>query len=614
MASALYEATFVAKKGATVKIEVSIVHPHVDDFGTDHLFAWKLIADWVSPSDDSTEPELARKYIKRVELSPLRNATVARKTASGFTVKRKGTNDPKVTYTIEVTDAALLAGIKKGDSDEIYDVSEHTAKPRKASAAAVASSPTKTWNDLRRVTLELVKSNDGTWSDSIVGGGMLQRWACDASDKEIEGWLGDLRKEEAVKGAALIAADRARAGDVASAKHFLAYAEAKHESDDFKGMSGLVSAWWQFGKTTQATKGFQQVTAGLAEYLSGNHLVHTLVTIAALGGAWDEVTKLIPKTFDGSGSSDEIVPALLFAFAEGKQRVFDAIMKRWMKAESDSSSYELSFKLARACTERGTPERYLELVLAWHNVIDDFQCAPHALAETEKRDPARAVAIAERLLADDRLHSYLHCLALAILTRHAPKRAAAWATKHLPKQKAKLAGWSGQLAALGRTAEARTYVKAGADDWYAVASVTTDRALAIETLVEARDWVHLADLGETKRVEAELAKDLARITRLPPKKRDHECRSLGRTAAMTGHAEIAFAAVKLPGPAVRRYTASALVRGFVSVGDYTNALRALELVPDDGANARVGVAFQDGLRVADEDPIAGDRAVAFRVA
>ena len=59
MASALYVARFVAKEGATVQIRLTLVHPDVSEFGTDRLWGWKLLYDWVSPPDDGDAVAMA---------------------------------------------------------------------------------------------------------------------------------------------------------------------------------------------------------------------------------------------------------------------------------------------------------------------------------------------------------------------------------------------------------------------------------------------------------------------------------------------------------------------------------------------------------------------------
>src|SRR3954462_10183412 len=109
MSSPLYRGEFLEKKNKTVRLRFTIVHPDVSNFGTDRLFAWKLLSDWVSPPDHGDELELAARYVESVKLSPLKNAKVARKAKDYFTVERgKGQKPPTVVYTIKVTDPALL--------------------------------------------------------------------------------------------------------------------------------------------------------------------------------------------------------------------------------------------------------------------------------------------------------------------------------------------------------------------------------------------------------------------------------------------------------------------------------------------------------------------------
>ena len=77
--------------------------------------------------------------------------------------------------------------------------------------------------------------------------------------------------------------------------------------------------------------------------------------------------------------------------------------------------------------------------------------------------------------------------------------------------------------------------------------------------------------------------------------------------------ELGFAAIKLPGPAVRRYSASDMAAGAACVGDYTTTMAALQLVPEGDANGRVSAAIQSGLRAADQRHVGGPRAVPLAV-
>jgi len=124
MSLALYLATVVAKQRKTVKVELTINHPDEHAFGTDRLFAWKILAHWVSPDDETTDPvALANRYVKTVTLAPLKGAKVAKTHDDFFTIQR-GKGTPNVVYTIEVTDPALLATVAVDDSAEMYDFVE----------------------------------------------------------------------------------------------------------------------------------------------------------------------------------------------------------------------------------------------------------------------------------------------------------------------------------------------------------------------------------------------------------------------------------------------------------------------------------------------------------
>lgn len=59
MASALYLAHFLSKEGAKVRVSLSIAHPDISAFGTDRLFAWKLLDEWVSPDAEGDDIALA---------------------------------------------------------------------------------------------------------------------------------------------------------------------------------------------------------------------------------------------------------------------------------------------------------------------------------------------------------------------------------------------------------------------------------------------------------------------------------------------------------------------------------------------------------------------------
>jgi len=120
-----YIVTCLEKNGPVVRLEVILVHPDIETFGTERYFAWKLLSDFVSPDDDGDDVELARKYITRVEVGPLMHGSVTSQEHGWFSVKREFEDEddedaelPTVVYTIEVSDPSLLRPVKVGDSEE----------------------------------------------------------------------------------------------------------------------------------------------------------------------------------------------------------------------------------------------------------------------------------------------------------------------------------------------------------------------------------------------------------------------------------------------------------------------------------------------------------------
>jgi hypothetical protein len=629
VASALYHATFVDKRGLVVKVELAIVHPDISTFGTDRLWAWKLLHEYVSPPDGGSDVELASRYVKKVSVAPVKNAKVAKKAADHFTVKRAGRKRPTVVYTIEVTDAELLADISKGDADDVYEFIEPgkgraltpppkrgtTGKARPADERPAPAGPAKLYTDLRDAALELMKRHPRSWQDFLIEKGMLQRWARGASEDEVLRWLESLGAAHQAKAAALLAIDRAK--DPAAAKRLLRLAESRHDPEDSYNRSvslpALVSAWWRLGAAKRADAGQKQLTGDLKQD-DRNQRGHQLFTVAALGRRWESAAALVKECLnDGTEPEDLLVPGVVAAFAANEKEVFAAIMKKWSRHDRQCS--ELSVALLRLLLDRDEPHRYLELLLAYPKVIDDGTVASYALSRTEVTRAAAAVAVAEKLLARDPQHSDLHVQSIAILHRHAPKQAERW----LRKQEAAGAPMLSYLAASGRDVRSKL---GGASSWecVAIANLTPDRGLAIAALERAFDerrdpnpylLVRLLDLGGRAMVDKLLDRSLKAIAKQPTKQRDVPCRYLAGAAVQVGRADLAFAAVKLPGAAMRQYTASDMVRSAVQVGDFTTALAALELVPDDDSNGRVSAALH-ALMEADEALFSGPRAIPLR--
>lgn len=627
MASPLYYATIVGKNKATVTVKLSIVHPDISEFGTDRLFAWKLLHEYVAGADDGTDVELASKYVKAVKLSPVTSGKVAKKATDFVTVKRVGNKNPTVTYTIEMTDESLLADISKGDSDEVYDYVEPgkgkaltpppVGRPERAGSKQItARGPDKAYEDLREAALQLLAKST-SWSDYVIEHGLLSRWAKTATEDQIVGWIGRLDKNFQSYGAGVLAVERVDLG-----KQLLKLAESKYKpKDDYGGfyaLHGLIPAWWKYGKAKQADAAFKRIADEMSKNdTDANQRAHTLFTIAARGGQWDKASALVKECFnDNSDYRDDLLePGVAAAFIAGEKKLCEAIMKKWSACEPSSKASDLSQDLLRHFLDSGEPEKYFDVLFKWPAVIDNYDTARYALAQIEAKAPKLAVAIADKLVGRDEDVFYLESEALAIYARHAKPKAAAWRKKH----QSKLDDMIPELAAAGH--DVRKLLKnATESQCSSVGHLTADRELAIDALVAANTKGYnptaymlgaLADLGAREQVDQILEKQLAKIGKLATKERDLPCRYLAAAAVQVGRADLAFAACKLPGPAMRQYSAGDLVNGAVACGDFTSALAALQLVPDDGSNGRVSSAIQ-GLRRADEAFVTAPRAVPLR--
>lgn len=655
MASALYVARFVAKEGATVQIRLTLVHPDVSEFGTDRLWGWKLLYDWVSPPDDGDAVVMAGRYVRSVAVSPVEHGRITGTEADFIQVARTDEEDPVVVYTIEVTDAALLCDIQVGDEDEVYDFVEPgrgkaVKKPPKAKLAppadkpaatkkrtaaragkqAPAELPVKTYSDVRQLFFEGLKKYGSSWSDYVVEKGFLSQWAQGTADAEVKGWLSCLQPMDAVAAAGLLGLDRLRQGQVAAAQDWLQLAESGYRlAEDYSGRASgvLAGLWWRLGQPHKAEAALAWVEQSVARFGAlQNQSVHTLVTVLARGGRWAEVLSRAPQVLDGGTyREDLLIPGVLLAWEESPA-AFTALMEKWTQTLGPGNCYrqcyELSLSLLRLVLQRGEPEKYLEQLLRFPQVLDGMWLGRCALLRTETKSPALAVELAARLADVEDLHPDLLERCFAVLMRHAPSRAAAWVAREQEQWRGH-PSLQGYLMAAGQVEEVRAQLAAATSGSFAgIAWQTTERGLAVEALkktaLACREpnghiLLPLLDLGERAFVDEILQAQLQKISELPTKQRDIPCRGLALVAAQLGRADLAFAAVKLPGPAVRRYAASSLAAGAAAVGDFTTAYAALQLVPDDNSNGRVSAALQSGLVAADESFIRGPRAVPLAV-
>jgi hypothetical protein len=590
MALPIYLAEVLEKKRGTVKVALTLNHPDAAEFGTDPLFAWKILGQFVSPpGDDVDELVLAGTHVKKVTTGALANGTVATQAADHFTIKR-GKGRPKVVYTIEVHDPTLLAEVKRGDSAEMAEfvepgrgASASQAKPARAVKAAAVK------------PAAVAKKSAAARSAAVAE-------PAPATATTIDDLLAFARDQVARAGRP----DTRAHLDELELRRRLAQPPAKAD----------VARW--------------------RSLLAREDAPAKKLALAALEGRWKDLPGLATealKDTDWDADWDALVPGVLAAW-HGNDAAFAALMAKAVSVARNRPDEGLGQALLAACVARGEPHRYVELVLAYPQVVSqDSGLLTAALLRTEAADPALAVKLAGKLLdskhTDGREINFEHKVhALAVLARHAPQTL-------MKRVDAGLAAWRKAersipvLAAAGRTADVRAAIARGKEDpdWRLIALHTPDRALAIEGLKQrvtdacgrsvmgyARtELVQLVDLGERAWVDRVLEQQLVAIGKRKPGDRDLACRWFTSHAAAVGRADLAFAAVKLPPPAYRRYAADEAAQGAAIVGDFATVLAALALLPGKDPAGAAATAMRT-LRTADVASLTGSQVVRPRSA
>ena len=496
-------------------------------------------------------------------------------------------------------------------------------KTAPAPAPALESAP-RTFDDFRDETLKLVREKKSR-PEAMVA--LIVEWSHAADDARVMQWIEQLNPKEGWQSlaAGLVAVVRART-DKASAARFIAAAEAALPDEGYaksRGLEGLVPAWWRLGKQAQGDKGFAAVKAHMAtDDLEAAEVTHTLFGLAALGGQRPLLEKLLPATMkvaDHEGPLRTALPALL---ADGFDKVFETLMKKWKSfssSESDTSRVLLAYLL-----REGRPEQFLELALRCPTILHNGNHLRVALCALEKADATTAVALSSKLLASADMDKKIQVYALAVLATHAAAKADAWAKRSPELTKPGKESCLPYLAALGRTDVVRKALKdvePGANCLGEIAQVTPDRALAIEALQQKLDpskgssnaqvlvWMH--DLGDPACVETCFKMRLEQERALKATDRDG-CRAIARAAGMVGRIDLALTAVALPSKDEQRYVAQHGVEGCAIVGDWTGAFTLLAKDTLETVHGRVHSAVH-ALTKASEAPFDGPRSVPLRV-
>ena len=597
MSSALYQATIEEKAGSILRVRVTAVHPAVEEFGTDKGFAWQILSGWISPAGDESDAELAARHIQRVEHTPIEGGTVTQKNREFFSFARTSDEKPSVVYTLEVSAPSLIADIDIGaiEKDGYYEITtpevaskirafekKRTTKPKPAKAAP--SLPSHTFEDVRSLMFRTARGQLLYSYERITI--LLHHWAADVDDAELLRWLDELT--DAVSRprsyfAGKLAFYRARAGQMDSARWWLEIAEkALPEGHDFSvresplDLDGLIPSWWMLGKDDKARAGFEL----RKKMSSSNHEKHLLFSLAAMARQTSIAEELFPGLFpNGACDVSWLVDGLLALLSDGGGDLFDRVMTKWSGLTTLVDS-TFSTEALRMFVRAGTPERYIALSEKY-KVVDKAYVV-NALAACEARDAKLAVTAANQVLdAPDCFRWRETFLALAILATHAPEQAQLRGAPLVERPNVYRYVY---LAALGRNDEARAGLCA--DNCAEIASVTTDRALAVDALkmgvelelprnqFDKRYYARLVALGERAYVDATLERALVQIAALKPGART--CAGVfAEVAARVGRRDLAQKAITLPTKSYRNQVARYTATGCAASGDWTGAFAAL---------------------------------------
>jgi hypothetical protein len=596
VASRLYEGEVIAVQDDLIKYRLEIAHPDVVDFGTDRLFAWKLLSNWISPPEEGTAAELAARYVKEVEVVSLDHASVVTTTDNSIVVKRlRGKRKaPVVTYAIRLTDAALLSGVRGGESEDVYEYVERVgaATPAKPSAPARKKSaseplPPKTYEDLVATFVGLFDPSSNFDSEHF--GDFIAYVAELCTDNQLTDWITKLpARPHGVRAASLVAVERATRGSRDSARHFLELAlsyrasepeveaPVEHRSRDHRELFALVPAWWRLGHDARAAASFAllppkdrpvvAILAGRPEHIGA----FQFSSFREQSDAWSEIGPYLPVLLaDGHG---EMLHQILEAFRTPIQD--------WPGVRNSLGSMEDAFVMARFFERSQHPEGYLELVMR-HSELYAAIFVPPSLRALERAAPAQAASWSKRVLdwAIETGKPDLRAPALATWAAVAPGEAAAWADG--PGHELFALGAEGRaalLAASGRDHEALALVDDPSID--TIPTLTRDASVARAFLLgkkqhNATSLRQLDALGESAWVDAFLAKELAEEKPKTPAKRTLTlAKDLGRNALMLEN-------LRLLSAGNRPYAAHECVTSCVRARDYTGAFGALESIPAD---------------------------------
>jgi len=659
MSTPYFRGEFLEKQGTTVHLRLTSVYPDEIYFGTDRYFAWMLLSNWVSIEDDADDSSMARQYIKRVEVSPLSNGTVAEKHPGYFSVKPEDKN-PSVIYTIEVTDESILHGINIGDHGDVYErvdfdkiildddpVIQPDANSGRTEQTVISLVDSKSFEDFQNAIFTLLHTDSAsTWLKEMVN--HLVTWSQDASEAQIMTWLNQLPIDEGwlCQGEARMAVQKCVEGKLDAAHNYLAIAERalpkSAEEDDWMSkdalkiaMCGLIPAWWRLGKVTEANNALEKLQNMANDF--DNISEEDVANMIALGGREEDILEKIPESLpDDYFYLETLRPGLFSLYASGAMDLLQELLRRWSQTKNSHGNPELSCGLLRLAIRRGKSGDYLELARSYPQVLDQNTCRERALVELERTSPSEAIRFAKMVLSEGGEYHEPKLRALSILATHAPKEANAWIKGVNVLTDQNNLNRFAYLAALGQDEKASkglqiilqqsNHYPTVSNALQNLAIMTRDRTVAIAALksiiehpsyraesyycYRGDELPQLFDLGEQAYVNEYLTRWLDEIKTLVPKERDLYCRAFAKAAGMVGSMDLARKAIGLPTKSVRYCSAGTYISGCVSVSDWTGAMTALALLPE--LSDRISSAFQQGLSVAELAFVDGPRSRPMR--
>ena len=152
MGSPLFTGVVEDKEGPVVSIRLELCdHENYNQFGTDRVFAWSLLAFWLGLDEGAKLRAGAARHVRRVDCILVAGKRHAQGPNWETALPARGEPDPAMSYEIEVYDESLIAPMSIGEEAELaMYVHEGVALENDISERPVpAPAPEAPWHELR---------------------------------------------------------------------------------------------------------------------------------------------------------------------------------------------------------------------------------------------------------------------------------------------------------------------------------------------------------------------------------------------------------------------------------------------------------------------------------